>query len=102
MPTKTTSKSTTKKPSDASSKPKAGKGAAVKGDPAAPVKSLLPKITARAPKKEQPKEEPKAPEPPPKPKAEAVSLIDEKPKKIRVPQAEGEKKSLFVPISKVL
>ena len=79
MPTTKTSKSTTKKPAEAGAKPKAGKGAAAK-DTGAPVKSLLPRITARSAKKEEePKEAPKAPEPPPKPKAEAVSLIDEKP-----------------------
>jgi translation initiation factor IF-2 len=100
MPTKTTSKSTTKKPAEPGAK-RTGKGTAPKSDSGAPVKSLLPKITARAAKKEEPKEAPKAPEPPPKPK-EAVSLIDEKPKKVRTAPAEGEKKSLFVPISKVL
>ncbi len=101
MPTRITSKSTTKKSADSGTKPKAGKGAA-KADSGGPVKSLLPKITARAAKKEEPKEAPKAPEPPPKPKVEAVSLIDEKPKKVRTAPVEGEKKSFFAPISKVL
>ena len=102
MATKTTSKSTSKKPASPGTKPKAGKGTAARADAGAPpVKSLLPKITARAPKKEeQLKEAPKAPEPPPKPK-EALSLIDEKPKRVRTATPEGEKKSMFVPISKV-
>ena len=63
MATKTTSKSTSKKPASPGTKPKAGKGTAARADAGAPpVKSLLPKITARAPKKEeQPKEAPKTP-----------------------------------------
>src|SRR5436190_6580240 len=125
MPSKITSKSTAKKASEADDKTKAAKKPAApkagkpekaeepKADkPArAPfkegnVKSLLPKITARtAPvKKEEPAAEAEptpAPEPA-KAKAATVSLIDDKPKKVRKAATEAEKKSLFTPISKVL
>jgi translation initiation factor IF-2 len=115
MPTKATSKTSTKKAADAKAEAKAKpspKSAAPAGkekDKGGAVKSLLPKITARAAKKPEaeeakPKPKPEAvakPAAPPKPK-EAVSLIDEKPKKVRKAATEAEKKSFFTPISRVL
>jgi translation initiation factor IF-2 len=121
MPSKTTSKTTAKKASEADEKSKAPKKpAATKADKAeaeekstkpaktsreGEVKSLLPKITARTavPKKEEAKPKPELPPAvePAKPK-ETVSLIDEKPKKPRKTATEEEKKSLFPSISKVL
>jgi translation initiation factor IF-2 len=103
MPAKATSKNSPKKPDAAPDATPAAASKAGKSDKTA-VKSLLPKITARGAKKEEP-EAPKpeavpAPEPP-KPKEAAVSLIDDKPKRVRKPATEEEKKSLFVPISKV-
>jgi len=106
MPTRITSKNPTKKPTDAKADAKGRPDAAKKpGDKTGahnPVKSLLPKITARTAKPEEPPvEEPKeAPKEPVKPK-ETVSLIDDKPKARRAASTE-QKKSLFVPISKVL
>jgi translation initiation factor IF-2 len=104
MPTKTTSKTSQKKSAEAEAKAdlKPARKAADKAAPGA-VKSLLPKITARAAAKPAaPVEEPKIKpaKEPPKPK-EAVSLIDEKPRREKRDGA-AEKKSLFTPISKVL
>jgi len=107
MPTKSTSKSVPKKPAEAEADAaKTAKKPADKGGTGA-VKSLLPKITARAaaPKAPAPAPEPEAPaapKEPPKPK-EALDLLAEKPKRVRKPVAEGEeKKSLFTPISKII
>jgi translation initiation factor IF-2 len=105
MPTKITSKTSTKKPADA---PADAKGKPRKpADKGSEVKSLLPKITAKTPATRKAEADaaaaPETPEPPkeaPKPK-ETVSLIDEKPKRVKKASTE-EKKSLFVPISKVL
>lgn len=110
MPTKATSKTSNKKATDAKADakakpaPKPAAAADKEKDKGSAVKSLLPKITARAAKKpeEEVKPEPEAkPVVPPKPK-EAVSLIDEKPKKVRKVATEAEKKSFFTPISRVL
>lgn len=109
MPTKATSKTSTKKVADAKADAKAKPAppkpaAAAEKDKGSAVKSLFPKITARAAKKPeeepQPQPAPEAKPVPPKPK-EAVSLIDEKPKKVRKIATEAEKKSLFTPISRI-
>ena len=107
MPTKATSKTATKKTAeaDAEAKPKAAKKSTDKGGSGA-VKSLLPKITARA-AAPKPEEKPAEPTPPPAPKEpakpkEALDLLAEKPKRAkREPSAES-KKSLFTPISKII
>ncbi|HET6408112.1 MAG TPA: translation initiation factor IF-2 [Chthoniobacteraceae bacterium] len=106
MPTKATSKTSTKKAADAKAEAKAKPSPkpAAAADKDSGVKSLLPKITARAAKKpeaEEAKPEAEAkPVAPPKPK-EALSLIDEKPKKVRKVATEAEKKSFFTPISRI-
>src|SRR5690242_14376402 len=104
MPTKTTSKNTTKKvaEAEADAKSKAAPKPAPKADKPNPVKSLLPKNTVRGakPVKEQPKPAPEPTAEAPM-KQEAVSLIDEKPKRVRKVATEAEKKSFFVPISRV-
>jgi translation initiation factor IF-2 len=106
MPIKTTSKTNTKKAADAKkeAKPKASQKPAEKATEGA-VKSLLPKITARAAgakkAEKKPEAEKEVKKEPPKPK-ETVSLIDDKPKRVRKEATVEEKKSLFVPISKVL
>jgi translation initiation factor IF-2 len=113
MPTKATSKTSTKKAADAraeaKAKPAPKPSAAADKEKGGAVKSLLPKITARAAKKAEPEEPKPKPKPAsePKPAAaakpkEALSLIDEKPKKVRKVATEAEKKSLFTPISRVL
>jgi translation initiation factor IF-2 len=103
MPTKATSKNTPKK---ADANPNADARTAKKpADKGAtgPVKSLIPKITARKP---EPKPEP-APEPPPAPKEpvkpkEALDLLAEKPKRVRAEPGSEPAKSLFVPISRFI
>jgi translation initiation factor IF-2 len=112
MPTKATSKTSPKKATDAKAdakakpSPKPAATADKEKDKGSAVKSLLPKITARTAKKAEPEEPAPAPAPevkpvaPPKPK-EALSLIDEKPKKVRKVATEAEKKSLFTPISRI-
>jgi translation initiation factor IF-2 len=120
MPTKATSKTSTKKAAEAKAKPASKSAASAdkhkekdkEKDKGGAVKSLLPKIIARTAKKAEPEEPKPAPKPAPKsapePKPaapvkpkEAVSLIDEKPKKVRKIATEAEKKSLFTPISRV-
>src|SRR4029453_11294228 len=85
--------------------PKPAPAAEKEKDKGSAIKSLLPKITGRAAKKPEAEEAKPAPveKPvtPPKPK-EALSLIDEKPKKVRKITTEAEKKSFFTPISRVL
>ncbi len=108
MPIKATSKTATKKPAeaDAEAKAKAARKPTGKGGTGV-VKSLLPKITARAaaPKvAEKPEPEAAKPEPPKEPAKpkEALDLLAEKPKRAkRDPSAES-KKSMFAPISKII
>jgi translation initiation factor IF-2 len=111
MPTKATSKTSTKKAADAKADakakpaPKTAPAADKEKEKESTVKSLLPKITGRTAKKPEAEKPAPAPEEkpvaPPKPK-EALSLIDEKPKKVRKIATEAEKKSFFTPISRVL
>ena len=103
MPTKATSKTTPKKTdADANAGAKSAKKPADRGAAAGPVKSLIPKITARKPepKPAEPAPEPPAPKEPPKPK-EALDLLAEKPKRVRKESTEAPK-SLFVPISRIM
>ena len=94
MPTKTTTKSTAKKSSDEKAP------AASKATPAAKAAAAV--AAKAAEKKEKAKAvADDAPVAKPAPKAEVVDLLAEKPKRVRKPAAEGEKKSTFKPILKI-